>query len=59
MRCHSMNRFPIPRKEQRIAYVDVHAPNGAHLFTYDPARSLVQIKVKGLGLLTVALEQYW
>ncbi len=41
-----------------MAYVDVHAPNGAHLFTYDPARGLVQIKVKGVGLLTVDLEQY-
>ena len=41
-----------------MTYIDVHAPNGAHLFKYDPARSLVQIKVKGLGLLTVDLEQY-
>ena len=41
-----------------MAYIDVHAPNGAHLFKYDPARGLVQIKVKGLGLLTVDLEQY-
>ena len=41
-----------------MAYVDVHAPTGAHLFTYDPARGLVHIKVKGLGLLTVDLEQY-
>ena len=41
-----------------MGYVDVRAPNGAHLFKYEPARGLVHIKVKGLGLLTVDLMQY-
>ena len=38
-----------------MTYIDVHAPNGTHLFTYDPARRLVQIKVKGLGHAEVLL----
>ncbi len=41
-----------------MSYVDVTGPQGQTLFKYDAERQLVQIKVKGLGLLTVDLTHY-